>query len=371
MAAQTTPGGRLASLDAFRGLTIAGMVLVNNPGTWDHIYPPLRHAEWNGWTPTDLVFPFFLFIVGVAMAFSLGKRLEAPQKNRLYGKILRRGLVIFGIGVFLANFPGFSWADFKVTGVLQRIAVVYVIASFIVLNSRWKTQVTTIAALLVGYWAAMTLIPVPGYGAGVLTVEGNLASYLDSILLPGRRYHGSWDAEGILSTVPAIATCLMGYLTGSWLRSGRRREEIAGWLFVAGWGAILAGLSWDIWFPINKGIWTSSYALFTAGAALQFLGVCYWLIDVKGYSRWFQPAIVFGMNAIALYTLSEMATSIIYSIGIGSGESRVSLWTWLYQACFLSWAEPLNASLAFAVTYVVTWYLAMYLLHRRGIYLKV
>lgn len=343
------------------------MVLVNNPGSWGNIYPPLEHAEWHGWTPTDLVFPFFLFIVGVSMAFSLGRRREESTRAALYKKILWRGFVIFAIGFFLANFPEFSAERFKITGVLQRIAVVFVLASMLVLNSGWKTQLKLTLGILLGYWAAMTLIPVPGYGPGVLTIEGNLASYVDGILLPGRRYHGTWDAEGILSTFPALATCLMGYLTGTFIRSGRSRSEIAGWMFVAGWGAILISLFWDIWFPINKGIWTSSYAVFTAGAALEFLAVCYWIIDVKGYGQWFKPAVVFGMNAIALYALSEMTTSILFTIKVG----ETSLYTWLYQTIFLSWLQPLNASLAFALTYVLIWYLLMYVLYRRRIFIKV
>jgi predicted acyltransferase len=368
---QEIASGRLTSLDAFRGLTIAGMVLVNNPGSWDHIYPPLRHADWNGWTPTDLVFPFFVFIVGASMAFSLGRRQQQATRIGVYRKIIWRGLAIFAIGVFLANFPDFSLDGFKLTGVLQRIAIVYVIASLIALNSRWKVQVATTLGLLLGYWAAMALIPVPGYGPGVLSVQGNLAAYLDSVLLPGRRYHGSWDAEGILSTVPAVATCLVGYLTGSWIRTGRNRMEIVGWMFVSGWGLILIGLFWDIWFPINKGIWTSSYVTFTAGAALQFLGVCYWLIDIKSHGKWFKPAVVFGMNAIALYSLSEMTTSILFTLQVGSGDSSIDLYTWLYQTLFLPWAEPMNASLAFALTYVLIWYFAMYLLYRYRIFIRV
>lgn len=347
------------------------MILVNNPGNWDAIYPPLRHAEWHGWTPTDLVFPSFLFIVGVAMAFSFGSRLRKGTKQQLYKKVLWRSLIIFVLGLFLVNFPEFALNEFKITGVLQRIALVYLLTSLLVSNTRRSTQTVALGGLLLGYWGVLTWVPVPGFGAGVLTVEGNLAAYLDTLVIPGRLYHGGWDAEGILSTMPACATCLMGYLTGCWLRSGRDRQEIAAWLFTAGWGAILLGQLWGIWFPINKGIWTSSYAVFAAGAAMEFLAVCYWLIDVKDYGTWFTPAVVFGMNAITVYCLSEMLTSLLFACRIGTTDSSAGLYTRLYEVLFLPWAEPINASLAFAVAYVIFWYLVMLQLYRKRIFIRI
>lgn len=362
---------RLTSLDAFRGFTIAGMILVNNPGNWDSIYPPLRHAEWHGWTPTDLVFPFFLFIVGVAMTFSFARRLETGTKRQLYKKVLWRSLIIFALGLFLVNFPDFEVDQLKITGVLQRIALVYLLTSVLVLNTGTSMQTVALGGLLLGYWGVLMWVPVPGFGSGVLTVDGNLAAYLDNLVIPGRLYHGGWDAEGLLSTIPACATCLMGYLTGCWLRSGRDRQEIAAWLFTAGWGAILLGQLWGIWFPINKGIWTSSYAVFTAGAAMEFLALCYWLVDVKDYGKWFAPAVVFGMNAIAVYCLSEMLTSVLFACRIGTPGSSESLYTRLYEVLFLSWAGPINASLAFALAYVFFWYLGMFLLYRRRIFIRI
>ncbi len=342
------------------------MILVNNPGTWNAVYPPLQHAEWHGWTPTDLIFPFFLFIVGVAMTFSFA-RFEGPRAA-LYWKITRRSLIIFALGLFLNLFPTFDFSEIRVAGVLPRIAVVYFFASIIYINTTRRSLAWTTAGLLVGYWLAMRFVPVPGHGAGVLTPEGNLAAYLDSILLPGRMWQGSWDPEGLLSTIPAIATTLLGIFTGHLLRSDRERTEITAWLFVSGWALCLAGLVWGIWFPINKNIWTSSYVLFTAGAAHQFLGVCYWLIDVKDHGKWFAPAIAVGMNPIALYVLSSMLISVLYAIPIASGAS---VQTWIFQNLFASWTTLINASLAFALSYVVLWWLVAEVFYRRRIFIKI
>ncbi len=357
---------RLSSLDAFRGLTIAGMILVNTPGTWESVYGPLQHAPWHGWTPTDLIFPFFLFIIGVAMTFSFGK-FEGPRRA-LYWKITRRSSIIFALGLFLNLFPEFDFANLRVAGVLPRIGVVYFFASIIFINTSFRSLAWTTGGLLAGYWAMMALIPVPGHGAGVLTPEGNLAAYVDSFLLPGRMWQGTWDPEGLLSTIPAIATTLLGVFAGHLLHSRSNRTEITAWLFVSGWALCLAGLFWGIWFPINKNIWTSSYVLFTAGAAHQFLGVCYWLIDVKNYGKWFRPAIAIGMNPIALYVLSGMLISVLYAIPIASGASVQS---WIFQTLFASWASALNASLAFALSYVVLWWLVAELLYRRRVFIKI
>ncbi len=342
------------------------MILVNNPGTWRDVYPPLLHAEWHGWTPTDLVFPFFLFIIGVAMTFSFGK-FQGPR-SALYWKITRRSLIIFALGLLLNLFPSFDFANIRWAGVLPRIAVVYFFASLIFLNTKLRSLAWTTAGLLVGYWGLLALVPVPGHGAGVLSPEGNLAAYLDSFLLPGRMWQGTWDPEGILSTIPAIATTLLGVFTGHLLRSRLSRTEITCWLFVSGWALTLVGLFWGIWFPINKNIWTSSYVLFTAGAAHQFLGICYWLIDVKDYRKWFRPAIAVGMNPIALYVLSSMVIDVLYAVPISSGAS---LQGWIFQTFFSSWASLVNASLAFAVTYVALWALVAEVLYRRRVFIKI
>ncbi len=369
----STPQDRLVSLDAFRGLTIAGMILVNNPGSWSHVYPPLLHAPWHGCTPTDLIFPFFLFIVGVAMPFAFSKRLEhAHDRRKLYLRILKRSLILFGLGLFLSGFPLYKLATMRIPGVLQRIGVVYGIASLITLNTSARGQAWATALLLFGYWGMMTLIPVPGYGAGDLSMEGNLAAYVDNALLHGHIWKPTWDPEGILSTIPAIATTLTGVLTGHFLRSGKEKSVIAGWLFVYGWAAILLGLIWSIWFPLNKSLWTSSYVLYTSGAALQLFGVCYWLIDVQNMRQWAKPAIIYGVNAIAVFVLSGLVARTLTLIKWQpiNGET-VTLRNWLYQNAFASWAGELNGSLAFALANILFWLGAMAILYRRRIFIKI
>jgi predicted acyltransferase len=352
----------LASLDAFRGFTIAGMILVNTPGSWDHVYPQLRHAAWHGWTLTDLVFPFFLFIVGVAMTFSFGHRLEGGNRRRLHRKVPQRAIVIFALGLLLAAFPDFDLANLRVVGVLQRIALVYLVSSWIVLVTSRRAQGWIVVALLGGYWAAMTWIPVPGVGAGVLTPEGNFAAWIDRFIVPGQMYRGSWDPEGLFSTLPAIATTLLGVFTGYWIRSGRDRAKIAAGLFIGGSVTLLAGLAWGVWLPINKNLWTSSYVLFTAGAALVVLAFCYWLIDVLGYRRWARPAIVYGLNPLAVYVLSSLVAKLL---------ARLGFTHWAYETVLTPWLAPLNASLVFALSWVVLWWSVAALLYRQRIFIKI
>jgi predicted acyltransferase len=361
---------RLVSLDVFRGITIAGMVLVNNPGSWEHIYWPLEHATWHGWTPTDLVFPFFLFIVGVAIPLAFGRRLESGGSTRdLYLKIIKRTLIIFAIGLFLNGFPYFGLAEFRIPGVLQRIAVCYFFASIIFLNTKIRTQVAITIGLLLAYWLAVKFIPAPGFVAGDLTKEGSLPSYVDRVVFGNHVWRQAkvYDPEGLLSTIPAIATTLIGVLTGAWLRTEKSRIEKAAGLFVVGAVCVAIGWAWNSFFPINKALWTSSYVLFTGGLALQFVALCYWLIDIKGYRRWARPFEVFGLNAIALYVVADL-------IAVSLGEIKVgetSLGGWIYAHLFASWASPVNASLAFAVCFVLVCFVLMWILYRRKIFLKV
>ena len=363
---------RLVSLDAFRGITIAGMILVNNPGNWSSVYPPLLHAEWHGWTPTDLIFPFFLFIVGVAITLSFQKQLSSHDKKYVYLKILRRTLILFGLGLFLAGFPYFNLDKIRIPGVLQRIALVYFFTSIITLNTGIKAQAWISTGLLILYWGLMKLIPVPGYGAGDLSIEGNFAAFIDNSLLHGHMWRETWDPEGLLSTIPAVATALSGVLTGHLLNSGKDRMEIAGWMFVIGWMAIVVGLFWGILFPINKGLWTSSYVVFTSGAALQFLGFCYWLIDVKGWQKWSVPAVMYGMNAIIVFVLSGLLAKLMFLIKVDAADgSRISLKTWIYQNAFESWLSPINASLAFAVVNILFWLGVMAILYKKRIFIKI
>ncbi len=374
--AQAAPlAGRLLSLDVFRGLTIAAMVLVNNPGTWQAVYAPLQHAKWDGWTPTDLVFPFFVFIVGVAIPLAFERRKTAGGSQRdLYSKIARRTAIIFALGLWLNAFPftGPWFSHLRIPGVLQRIALCYGAAALIFLKARVRTQVWITAALLLGYWAMLKLIAAPGYVRGDLTMEGSLASWVDRTLLTVHTYKPLYDPEGILSTIPAIATALLGVLAGQWLMQRREAFEKVAGLFAAGALCVIVGFVWNWGFPINKALWTSSYVLFTGGLALQLLALCYWAVDLKGYRHWAKPFVVFGVNALALYVLSGMLADLFTVVPTTKlDETEGNLKTWIYERVFESWLSPINGSLAFALSYVVFWWLLMWVLYRRKIFIKV
>jgi len=371
----TTSPNRLISLDVFRGLTIATMVMVNNPGSWNSIYWPLEHAEWNGWTPTDLVFPFFLFIVGVSIPLAFGQRVEVGGTKRdLYLKVVRRTLVIFGLGLFLNGFPYYHLSEIRIPGVLQRIAVCYFFASIIFLTTKIRTQVIIALALLIVYWLLMTHLAAPGFVAGDLSKEGSLASFIDRLVFgPHIWKQGKvYDPEGILSTIPAIATALFGVLTGHWLRSNRSPYEKVAGMFVLGAACVMIGWSWNPFFPINKALWTSSYVFFTGGLALQLLALCYWLIDIKNYRAWTRPFVVFGVNAIALYVGVGLMARLIGLIKVPDVDgTKISLQEWIYQHLFLSWSSPVNASLAFAICFILVWLGLMWLLYQRKVFIKV
>jgi predicted acyltransferase len=371
------PPARLESLDVFRGITIAGMLLVNNPGSWSHVYDPLEHAKWHGWTPTDLIFPFFLFIVGVAMAFSLAAQRErGAARGAMLGKVARRSAILVLLGLVLAAFPfyGVDLATLRIPGVLQRIGAAFLLASGVVLFTGPRGQAAATAALLLGYWAAMRWVPVPGYGAGSLEPDSSLAAYVDRAVLGTAHLWKSsrtWDPEGLLSTLPAVATVLLGVFAGRWLRSDRPPAEKAVWMFLAGNAGLLLGLAWHEAFPINKNLWTSSYVVFTAGMALHFLAACYWLVDVRGWRRWAFPFVVFGTNAIAAFFLSGIMARLLTLVKWAGPAGDVTLKGWLYDTLFASWLAPHDASLAFAICFVLFWLAAMWILHRRGIFIKV
>jgi predicted acyltransferase len=378
------PQKRLVSLDAFRGATIAGMMLVNNPGTWSVVYPQLLHASWNGWTFTDWIFPFFLWIVGVAMTFSFAKRMEqGAKKKELILHVLQRSAVIFALGLFLSGFPfglafghTFSLATIRIPGVLQRIAVCYLIASVIVLNTTVRGQITWSIGLLTGYWLLVKLVPVPGYGAGVLDPVGSLCWYVDSTLLHGHTWAGApapgFDPEGIVSTIPAIVTTLLGVLTGHWLRSNRSQEEKTAWMFVAGNILLLLGAIMDMWLPINKNLWTSTYTVFMAGWALVCFATFYWLIDVRGYTRWAKPFVIYGMNAIAAFFLAGIFGRLYGLIRWEQLDgSTISLKNYIFEHFFLPLAAPINASLLFAIAFLLLIYLCVWALWKKKWFLKV
>ncbi len=403
-----TPGpARLMSLDVFRGATIAGMILVNNPGSWSAVYQPLLHAEWHGWTFTDLIFPFFLWIVGVAIPLSTARRLEQGQSRReLLLHALRRAIIIFALGFFLNSFgylidgslfrDGFTaWlhnyaTTVRVPGVLQRIAICYFLAVLIFLGTGIRGQVIWIAGLLAGYWVMMIVGPLLGCGAGGLGEHGNFCEYVDSLLLNGKVigmhvWSGgkTWDPEGVFSTVSAIATCLFGVLAGHLLRSKQTPESQTAWLCVAGNLLLLVGVVMDAWLPINKKIWTSSYAVFTAGMAMNCFAVCYWLVDVQGWRKWARPFAIYGMNAITVFMLAGLLGRISLAVKLtnAAGE-RVALKTWLYDslcapfaspdtAPFLNFlATPRNASLMWALLYVIALYLVAWVMYRQKWFLK-
>ena len=358
---------RLRSLDAFRGLTVAAMLLVNNPGSWSYVYPPLAHAEWHGWTPTDLIFPFFLFIAGVALAFSLRAWEEQGAGRRVVlRRILRRGLVIILAGLLLNGFPFYHLDTLRWPGVLQRIGLVYLVAAPAwLLLPAWGVALLS-GTLLLGYWALMTLVPVPGYGAGVLEPVGNLAQFVDARLLAGHTWKPDWDPEGLLSTLPAIATCLLGALTGQWLRRQAPSGRVPWRLALAGALAVAVGLAWALVFPINKSLWTSSYVVFTAGAALLALAPCYGLIEVAGRAGWARPWLPFGTNPLLVFVGSGLMARLLLLIRVGQGEAAAPLQRVIYQRGFAGWAGPLNGSLGYAISFVLLWMAIAWGLDRAG-----
>jgi predicted acyltransferase len=365
---------RLLSLDILRGITIAGMILVNNPGTWSAIYPPLEHASWNGCTPTDLVFPFFLFIVGVAITFSLSKRKErGDNQTKLILQVLRRSAMLFLLGMILAIPVSLDFSHIRIPGVLQRIAVVYLISSVIFLKAGVKMQAYIAGALLIIYWALMTFVPVPGVGYPNLEPATNLGAWLDNLLLNGHLWGFSkvWDPEGILSTMPAISTALLGVLTGHWLKTNNEPAVKTSWMFVFAGFAMFLGYVWNGWFPINKSLWTSSYVLYTGGLALLMFAMCYWLVDIKNYKWWTKPFVVYGTNAITVFFLSGVVGRILSIIKVGGAEEPISLQAYLFNTFYLSWLEPINASLLWALSYVVIWLGLMWILYAKKIFIKV
>jgi predicted acyltransferase len=366
------PNQRLASLDVFRGATIAAMILVNNPGSWSFVLPPLRHAPWHGWTPTDLIFPFFLFIVGVSISLALTRRRsETEGWSLLLVKIFRRSLILFALGLLLALFPRFDFAGVRIPGVLQRIAVCYLVVSLIYLKTGFRARLIWLAVLLGGYWAVLKWVPVPGFGPGALTPEGNLCGYLDALLLPGHLYTPNFDPEGILSTIPAMATVLGGTLAGDWLRAGVSARVRLGGMCAAGLILTAGGIWWHAFFPINKQLWTSSFVVFTAGAALLGLSLCYLWLEVLGWRRGTLPFLVYGGNALLVFVGSGLMARLLSVIKVPLGGEHVSLHTFIYQRGLASWAGPMVGSLLFPLALLLFWFGVLYLLYRRRIYVKI
>jgi predicted acyltransferase len=400
----TTGRQRLESLDVFRGLTIAGMILVNNPGD-SAFYWPLGHADelmtahpsvwypgkwWveaNGWTPTDLIFPFFLFIVGASMVLSFAARhARGDSRQALIKHVARRSALILLIGYAIRVLPYVDFSHMRYPGVLQRIAVVYLCASVITLWTSTRGRIIWIAGLLAGYYAVMRFVPVPGCDhAAWMTQHCSLAGWLDRKLMSGHLYRRDFDPEGLLSTLPAIATTLLGTLAGNFLRGAspqRAKSGLAGdptaslqhklrGLIIAGVAGVVAGYVWHPWFPISKPLWTSSYVLFTAGAACLLLGLCSWLIEMRGWRAWSRPFLWLGSNAILAYALSTFVAKLGSIIKVHDGSHAIELQTWIYNHCFAPLAQANNASLAFAICYLALWTLVAWGLYRKKVFVKV
>ena len=356
---------RLLTLDFFRGLTIAGMIIVNDPGSWSHVYAPLRHAEWHGATPTDLVFPFFLFIVGVSISLSFSKR---KGSSNLYVKIFKRSAIIFLLGIFLALFPKFDFENLRIVGVLQRIALVYLVCAILYLNTSHLTQLKTGIGLLVIYWITMAFIPFNGNLAGTLDPGNNFAAWIDSFIVPGRLYQETWDPEGFYSTLPAIATGISGMLSGKIIldNSNSLKDKIIKLFY---WGAIvlIIGSFWDYIFPINKHIWTSSYVLYSSGLAMIVLAMSMWIIDEKKYTNNIKFGLVFGSNAITAYVLHGIVWR-LFQFPVINGVGFQKFW----MDTGTSIGLPAKfVSFDWAIFYTLVIYFIVYQLYKRKIFIKV
>ncbi|MGE5316338.1 MAG: acyltransferase family protein [Acidobacteriota bacterium] len=382
---------RLVSLDAFRGFTIAGMMLVNNPGSWSTIYPQLEHASWNGWTFTDFIFPFFLWIVGVAMTMSFASRIErGDTKGKLMLQAAKRGAMIFAIGLLLTMFPfgllpgtHLNFATLRIPGVLQRIGITYVLASAIYLNaSSARAIVAWIVGILGAYWIMLTMVPVPEFGAGNLTPMGSIARWIDSMVIgTNHTWRGApapgFDPEGVISTLGAIGTALFGVLVGLYLKvKDVSKEEKTSWMFVAGSVLLLLGAIFDMWVPINKNLWTPSYVVFMAGFATCIFGMFYFLIDAKGYKKWATPLVIYGMNAIFVFALSgvlgRLQGLLKFNVQLSDGTyDWVTIQRLLMDNVFKPNLSPLNASLAWAILWDLMLFFFAWLMWRKKWFLKV
>jgi len=363
---------RRVSLDVFRGITIALMILVDMAGASDHCYYALDHAPWIGWTPTDLVFPFFLFAVGMAIAVSF--RADRPTRA-MYRKVLKRSAILFVLGVlgnwFVPNDPG----GLRFMGVLQRISLCYLAASVMALRLSLRQQLVVCAAILMGYWIALTCAPVPAFGAGALTREGSLPSFLDRLMIGrvhlyyGDRWGGAGDPDGLTSTIPAVVSTMFGYWAGLWVRDRKPESRVSMDLIVTGLACLTLGKMWGWSFPIVKKLWTSSYALFMGGMSLVVFGACYEYAEVRGQRRWLSPFEHFGRNSLAAFVGSLLVLRLMLRVTVGAGKAP-SLFQWLIANVFEPWLDPYGASAAMALAAVFIWWLVLRFMDARGWYFK-
>lgn len=365
-----TPGIRIEALDIFRGLTMAGMILVNDPGIATSVYAPLEHAAWNGITPTDFVFPSFIFIVGISVVLSLSGQLKkgTPKKTILI-KVCRRAITLYLIGLFLSILPTFNLNLLRYTGVLHRISVVYFCCSMLFLFTSRKFQIGLAIFILVAYFLVMTLVPVPGYGYAILEPGKNMAAWVDSFLLPGKMYQGTWDPEGVLSSFTAVVTGIAGMLTGHFLLGTQTAERKIIWLFFAGFISFAIANGWHWFFPINKNLWTSSFVMYMAGLDCLILASLYFLVDLQGVKKWATFAKVFGSNAITAYLVSEFFYNIIYfKVGGDEGNSLNDI---IIRAVLPSGLSPEMISFIWALSYVLLCFIPVYVLYKKKIFLKI
>ena len=369
---------RLLSLDVFRGMTLVLMTFVNNHGDHRYGYAPFFHAEWNGWTPTDLVFPFFIFIVGVAIPFASAGRLNRGEsKGKIYKHIISRAVILFALGLFLNCCPhdGGPWFDFstlRIFGILQRIGLCYLAASVIYLNVKSRGQAIITASLLVFYFVMMKFVPVPGYGAGIFARQGNWVQYIDIHLMRGHLASPDFETKGLLSTLPAIANALIGVLVGQHLRSSRPALEKIAQFFVIGNAMMFLGLVWNVWFPINQGLWTSSLVLFMCGMALVIFACCYYLVDIQKATWWTKIFVIFGVNPITIWVGEWMVYAILVKMKLHqAGGAVVSVWALIYARVFASWAGPVHGSELMALAVVLLWSAVLAVMYKRRIFIKV
>jgi predicted acyltransferase len=358
---------RLVSLDAFRGFTVAAMIMVNFPGTEASVFFTLRHTVWNGLSFTDQVAPYFLFMVGVSISFAYTKQLQAgTPKSTLYKKILFRALKIFAVGMFLNAMPDFDLNNLRWTGTLHRIAIVFAATALLFLHTNWKQQAWICALLLLGYWAVMTLVPTPDEGRVILEPGRNLAAWLDRKFLPGKMWQGTWDPEGIMSTFPSIATCLTGVLAGKLLQLPVSDNLKINYLFLAGVISAILGYFLGLAFPVNENLWTSSFVLVTSGFAALVFGCFYFLADILGYQRWCRPGVIFGVNAITAYVLGDLLALIFYLLPLrGKTLNNHAVDTLVNTGM-----APELASLIYALFYVGIIFIPVALLYRKKIFIK-
>ncbi|MDQ8186623.1 heparan-alpha-glucosaminide N-acetyltransferase domain-containing protein [Pelagicoccus sp. SDUM812002] len=389
---------RLLSLDALRGFTIIGMIIVNSPGSWSYVYGPLLHAPWHGVTVTDMVFPFFLFIVGVSIALAYTEKPRLKRERRkTYRKIGWRVFKIFTLGVFLNLWPWFNFEEIRVVGVLQRIAVVFGVCAILFVNTNWRQQLWIGIGVLVLYWALLQFVPVPldsvNEGAlrdgvveralgvsqtvsveasGELALQANLEpgtnlqAWIDRKLVPGQMWERTWDPEGILSTLPAVATGIFGLLVGSIILGIGDPYRRVSWLYCVGFAVVLIGEVWSWDFPLNKNLWSSSFVLFSGGWSTLCLATSVLLIDIQGYRKWAKMGVVFGSNPVVAYALSGLLTLFFYS----STSLWPSLSTLFVNSLMGMGASGKFASICYALLFVGVIYLPVHWLWKRRLFIK-